>query len=422
MRTRKPPAYRRAIIHGNVRAVVQLYDAATKRRRTYNLGRYGSQESRERYRRILADFDAAGGRLPGSTAFLRDPNGPTVAQIGYEFWRAHRDIYSRSHVLNIESVIRELRAMYGSEAAAAFGPKALRTLRAAMVKKGWTRKYVNDQITIVRQIFRWAVSHELLPVTVYDALRTVEPLLLGRTTAPEGAPVRPVPDDALAATLPHLGRQVRAVVELQLLTGARAGEILALRRRDIVTDDVPQMWVANIERHKTAHHGKSRTLYFGARAQAVIKPFMDRLPDAYLFNPAEAAQEWLAAHNRSMPPPDGVRRPRDHYTTDTYRRAIVRACDRAFPLPDGLAKREDESYRKYSKRLTADDRERITAWRKSHRWHPHQLRHNAATALRREFGLEAAQLILGHSSAQITDAVYADRDREKIIGIIQKIG
>jgi integrase len=66
--------------------------------------------------------------------------------------------------------------------------------------------------------------------------------------------------------------------------------------------------------------------------------------------------------------------------------------------------------------------EDLKAWRRSHRWHPHQLRHNAATLLRREFGLEAAQLTLGHASAQITDAVYAERDRAKVIEIMRKIG
>lgn len=34
-------------------------------------------------------------------------------------------------------------------------------------------------------------------------------------------------------------------------------------------------------------------------------------------------------------------------------------------------------------------------------WHPHQLRHNAATALRREHGIEVARVILGHRSPAI---------------------
>ena len=64
----------------------------------------------------------------------------------------------------------------------------------------------------------------------------------------------------------------------------------------------------------------------------------------------------------------------------------------------------------------------MRAWRHEHRWHPHQLRHNAATNLRREFGLEAAQLALGHSSALVTDAVYAERDRTKVMEIMKRVG
>jgi integrase len=42
-------------------------------------------------------------------------------------------------------------------------------------------------------------------------------------------------------------------------------------------------------------------------------------------------------------------------------------------------------------------------------WHPHQLRHLRATEIRREYGLEAAQVVLGHSQANITQ-LYAERD------------
>ena len=41
---------------------------------------------------------------------------------------------------------------------------------------------------------------------------------------------------------------------------------------------------------------------------------------------------------------------------------------------------------------------------------------------RREFGLEAARIALGHSSAMVTDAVYAERDAEKIEEMMRRIG
>jgi site-specific recombinase XerD len=54
-------------------------------------------------------------------------------------------------------------------------------------------------------------------------------------------------------------------------------------------------------------------------------------------------------------------------------------------------------------------------------WSPNQLRHNAATRLRREHGIDMARIILGHSNLRTTE-VYAEADRERAIGIMAKIG
>jgi integrase len=120
---------------------------------------------------------------------------------------------------------------------------------------------------------------------------------------------------------------------------------------------------------------------------------------------------------------DPKRKPGARFTTNTYHRAIQYACDRTFPPPRHLAKRDGETTAAWRKRLEDQERwDELMAWRKAHRFHPHQLRHNAATDLRKLFGLEAAQLTLGHASAQITDAIYAERDRAKVIEIMRKIG
>jgi site-specific recombinase XerC len=42
-------------------------------------------------------------------------------------------------------------------------------------------------------------------------------------------------------------------------------------------------------------------------------------------------------------------------------------------------------------------------------WHPNQLRHLFATEVRKSHGLEAAQVLLGHSRADVTQ-VYAERN------------
>jgi site-specific recombinase XerC len=54
-------------------------------------------------------------------------------------------------------------------------------------------------------------------------------------------------------------------------------------------------------------------------------------------------------------------------------------------------------------------------------WHPNQLRHAAATRVRREAGLEAAQVVLGHARADVTQ-VYAERDLDRAREVMRAIG
>ena len=65
---------------------------------------------------------------------------------------------------------------------------------------------------------------------------------------------------------------------------------------------------------------------------------------------------------------------------------------------------------------------KLDEWRREHRWFPYQLRHAAATLYRREHGLEASALVLGHASARVTDAVYAERDQTKVAEIMRLVG
>ena len=96
---------------------------------------------------------------------------------------------------------------------------------------------------------------------------------------------------------------------------------------------------------------------------------------------------------------------------DSYGKAVYRACDKAFPPPALLGRQADESIKQWKLRLTASDKAAIAKWQSDHRWAPNQLRHTFATEVRRDHGLESAQVLLGHSKADTTQ-IYAERDRQ----------
>ena len=75
------------------------------------------------------------------------------------------------------------------------------------------------------------------------------------------------------------------------------------------------------------------------------------------------------------------------------------------------------------KQAISTDRAIVRACQKANvaKWTPHQLCHNYATAIRRDYGIEAARILLGHASIVTTD-IYAEADRQAAQKVTQAIG
>src|SRR5262249_12827500 len=139
----------------------------------------------------------------------------------------------------------------------------------------------------------WSVSEGLVPASVWHGLRAVEGLKKGRCGARESAPVKAVPDTLVDAIRPHVSRQVWAMIELQRLTGMRPGAGTIMRTMDINTSGA--IWEYRPDSHKSQHHDRDRVIFIGPKAQAILKPWLRTVLDAYLFSPREAVAERTAA-------------------------------------------------------------------------------------------------------------------------------
>lgn len=271
---------------------------------------------------------------------------------------------------NIKVALRPLRKLYGLSPAADFGPLALKLVRQSMIDDGLARSTINQRISKVVRLFRWGVENELVPPSAHHALKAVPGLRRGRSKAPEPKGVRPVADEAVEAIRLHCTPQVWAMIELQRLTGARSGEIVLLRSGDI--DCSGEVWVYRPRRHKTEHHGHSRQVVLGPKAQAVLLPWLHADPDRFLFRPCDAMDRFREERrvNRRSPmtpsqaerasrPAKPGRSPGERYDTRAFAHAIARACDKAFPHPT--------LSRVPRRRLTPEQAADLLAWRQEHR-------------------------------------------------------
>jgi integrase len=442
------------------------------------LGLHGSPESQDRYDQVIGEWIARGRRpappLPGSTATTH--SAFTVTSLIAAFWR-HAETYYVSPVLNDDGTpainsdgepevrptgelenfrlaLGPLRRFYGKTPATEFGPLKLKAVRVEMLKPreiigptghktirpGWCRTHVNRQVKRIRQVFAWGVSEELVPASTYQALLTVRAIPKGRTTARESAPVRPVPQDRLAATLPHLPTVVQAMVQFQQLTGARPGEVCSMRTRDIERQDT--VWVYRPSQHKTSQHDITREIYIGPKAQAVLVPYLRDDTSPHIFSPVDSERLRRERQRKDkQPTPSQIRRaekaaghrrkrpPKDRYSVHAYRRAIARACEAAFGMPEeyrwtkaDLPASGDTAEQLAAKaRLRADKASSRAKWNTANVWHPHQLRHATATRVRKEYGLEETAALLGHSEITTTQ-IYAERDSQLAAKVAMEVG
>jgi integrase len=398
---------------GSGQAFVQV-----KGKRHY-LGVYGSPKSKEAYSRFVAEL-AASPITPVAVVPTASAVGITVVELAdayHEFCKSYyrkKDGTPSGWLDHIQLVLdKHLSDLYGRTPAADFGPKAFKAIRQRLVDAGNSRPYVNKLMPIVTRCFKWGASEELIPASVYQSLTAVEGLKKGRTAAREPAPILPVEEALVDATLPYLPPIVADMVRFQRLTGCRPGEVCQLRPMDL--DRSGEVWQYRPASHKTEHHNRERVIFVGPQAQAVILPYLLRDAAAHCFSPAESETkrhvEMRVRRKSKVQPSQRNRRkarplraPATSYSKDSYARSIRRGVHKA------------------NKAILDDAKEfqienpTLLAY-----WAPNRLRHARATEVRRTYGLEAAQVILGHAKADTTQ-IYAERDSALAVEVMKKIG
>jgi integrase len=344
--------------------------------KTIYLGKHGTPESHDAYSRFLANLP----KLTPATAPAAPtpPPNPThrikVKEVVLRFYQYAEKRYRRNgkptgeHV-TVRCALRPLKQEYGEFLVngigpdgmflpGTFSPRRLKDLQESMEKRGDSRVKINRMRNVTVRAFTWAASEGLIDPRVASALKTVAGLRKGYTDAEEYEPIHPVSDEDIEATLAKVSRPMVAdMIRIHRLTGMRPGELLAMTRAEIETKG--EVWLYKPGRHKTDHKGKSREIPLGPRCKAILTRWMLKAGDGRIFPMAR----------------------------DKYRRAVIRAAILA-GVPE---------------------------------WTPNRLRHTFATATAAKHGLEVTQVLLGHSSPDMT-MVYAEADVKKAREVARLIG
>jgi integrase len=401
--------------------------------RPYYLGVFESPESWAEYRRLMTRWEkglAPDPRKKGGASLVKE----ILAAYTLHAERYYCDQASGEPTKQLGRVLTALgfvRELFGERPVDEFDQIALEEVRDEIVSQGYYRKSVNSFIGCIRRAWKWGAKKKLIPEGHFANLRLLEDLPIGRTSAPESQPVKPVPIQDVLQTLPFLLPPVAAMVRLQMLTGMRPGEVLIMRPMDLERDGDVWLYRPGSDllygRHKNAWRGMHRVITLGPQCLEIIRPFLvDRPAVAYLFSPREALaakHAALRARRRTKVQPSQQKRAaerlarqfrqptvRDHYSNESYPRAVSRAVD----LINKIRACDDCMAKEPQTRCAACRAELP-------HWHPNQLRHLVSTEVRKKYGPDAARAMLGQKSLKAAE-IYAELDLEKVAEIMRQSG
>jgi len=464
--------------------------------RRFYLGKHGSKASKEEYERKIAEYLGNGRKL----APTQVKTGITCRELAVHFleWAEKYYIKNGEQTKSFNFAQKAVSLFvkhYGKESTNNFGPLSLVFLQDKWVEQGLGRKTVNKSVRVIRQAFKYGKKFGWVSAETYLALQEVDNLKKGHTKAHEYRKIKPVALAVVEKTLPFMPPVIDDMVRVQLLCAMRPQDVCNMRLIDI--DRSKEVWRYEPYTHKNEDKDKERIIAIGPKTQAILAAYLfekEETPEAFLFSPKDSVllqkiekrrkrktfnkqgQVQPSQRNRSRP---NTQKPGDKYTTDSYRRAVSRACKEAGTTATITGLSENTEYefqvrasnndrnsnwsesvfvvtdcistsqkRRRVFRCTGKTTDSVTlAWNAASKaaryevqyrqsgtttwtnvsvsqvphWTVNQLRHTMGTEVRNKYGLDAAQVYLGHANASTTE-IYAELDFAKAERVAKEIG
>ena len=377
--TNKPPKYSK----------LKKYAVVYLNGKIHYLGLYGSPESKTAYARLVAESRSDAARLPRGEG----EESVSVGELATAFLDYAKAALEAPNYTHHRIIIGEfLIALYGDVLVNDFKPSCLKLVREELIQsRRFCRNTINDYISRIVRLFSWGLEEELVKPEIAAVLKAVKPLPEGYPGTYDHEERTDVPDDVIRRTLPYMPPMLAAMVQIQRMTGCRPSEIFRMRVGEIDRNADSDLWFYHLASHKTKKKTKQKKVVpLGKPEQDLMAPYLvGKSPGQAVFSPRTAMEErrtqQKANRKTKMTPSQAARteasaakpsRYREFYDKDSYRQSIKYAVQKA------------------NKNLPAE--EQITDWT------PYAVRHTAATMMELEAGLDEAQALLDHSSADMT--------------------
>lgn len=279
------PSLRRHSVSGHA---IVVWDG-----KTYYLGQYGTAESVENYQSICANITLHGQAIVENLTVL------SVRILAKEFLSILPNNFPKGsqEPVPIRRSIDQMVAFQGDRDANRYSPARFIELRQHWIDRGLSISTINKYHGYVLMMFQQCALRGLISPDVWSNLKIVPKLKPGRSAAKDPKRVEPVEMAHVEAVRSYVSETVWQVIQTQIFTGMRSGEVLSMTLGQIQDD------VYYPQHHKNKWRGHVREVPLGPKARALI----------YARTEGLGSDELIFAG----------------YTNESYGRAISRACKRA---------------------------------------------------------------------------------------------
>jgi integrase len=210
----EPPPYRRHV-SGQAFSVYKG--------ESYYHGKYGTVESRRKYREFIAWWERQETHGPVAVRTLADFAAAFLTHAKAFYVNADGEPTSRYAIYR--RYLSDLLERWGDRDVDEIGRDEVKTVQEAWRQHGLCRSTCNQALTTLKAAFRWGADEGLVRPETLASILAVKGLPRGRNLAKEYEPVLPVPDADVEATIAELHAPLNDMVRVQWLAGCRPGEL-----------------------------------------------------------------------------------------------------------------------------------------------------------------------------------------------------
>lgn len=233
-------------------------------KQTYSLGRFGSPEAEQAYKKLAVQFY--------SDSLSLEKDNTEIANLFADYIQNAPGIGIDPEKYKIKKVVLWCTELFGDMPCSDFSFMTLSTIKERIIveskEHNYTQLYANQLFSVAKRMFTYGVLKGWIDGKFLSVIKSYPNISESLKPLKKR---EAVPDEVVEATLKYMRQPYIDIIRLIRSACLRPGELLRLRKSDIEIKD--GCWVVRVK-SKTERYGYNRVIVFNKYEQDLLKKWI----------------------------------------------------------------------------------------------------------------------------------------------------